>query len=109
MTARLYAYIALAVLVLGAVGAIYAKGRIDAAHKQEVQRLKDDLQKAKDAAEREANARKQDAIIATENAKRKAVLEKQVAEMEAYVDTLEDRDSVCLSTHDVDRLRNLWR
>ncbi|TPI67593.1 hypothetical protein FJ420_01925 [Mesorhizobium sp. B3-1-3] len=57
----------------------------------------------------EQDARQQDAILATEAAKRQVALTTKIDELNQYVDTLQDRDSVCLSGTDTERLRDLWK
>lgn len=108
MPGKLYIYGAIALLLLAGIGTIYAKGRMDAAHKAEVEELKGSLKHAIETADRERKARLADAILATENAKRKAALETKIGELDAYVESLEDRDRVCLDGRDTERLRDLW-
>jgi hypothetical protein len=95
--------------VLALVGVIYGKGRLDAKHAAETALLKGNLKVAELNLKNEKDARQGDAILATEAAKRQAALTHKIDELDAYVDTLQDRDSVCLSGTDTERLRDLWK
>lgn len=106
---RIYGYLAGLVALLAIVGVIYGKGQLDARHAVELGRLKADLRTAELVLKAEQDARKQDAILATEAAKRQASLNTKIDELNAYVDTLEDADRECLSGPDVERLRDLWK
>lgn len=108
MTAKLYGWIASIVVLLLIVGAIYAKGRLDASHAAETANLKRDLETAMRVAYIEKRARQQDSIKAAEDAKRQAALQTKIGELNDYVDTLEDRNRECLSSTDTQRVRDLW-
>lgn len=88
---------------------IYGKGRLDAKHAAETALLKGNLKVAEMNLKNEQDARTQDAILATEAANRRAALTNKIDELNQYVDTLQDRDSVCLSGTDTERLRDLWK
>lgn len=104
-TAKLYAYLLLTALFLAGAGGLYLKGRMDSRHAAEVSDLKQELAEANEAAERERSARLQDAIMATEQAKREAAFDLQT---EKVTNELTDRDRECLSGADIDSLRSLW-
>lgn len=88
---------------------IYGKGRLDAKHASEMALLQGNLRIAEMNLKNEQDARQQDAILATEAAKRQVALNTKIDELNQYVDTLQDRDSVCLSGTDTERLRDLWK
>ena len=88
---------------------IYGKGRLDAKHASEMAILQGNLRVAEMNLKNEQDARQQDAILATEAAKRQAAMSTKIDELNAYVDTLEDANRECLSGADVERLRNLWK
>lgn len=108
LISKLYGWIAGLVAVLAIIGVIYGKGRLDASHAASVASLQNDLKVSQEVVKREHEARTQDAILATEAAKRQTALKIKIDGLESYVDTLEDRDRQCLSGPDVDRLRDLW-
>lgn len=108
ITARLYLWLGAAAIIGAVALGIYGKGRLDAAHKAEVARLELNLRTATQMLELERTARQQDAIVAAENARRKAALQQTIKELDDYVASLEDRDRECLSGADIERLRNLW-
>jgi hypothetical protein len=95
--------------VLALVGVIYGKGRLDQKHAAETALLKGNLKVAELNLKNEKDARLSDAILATEAAKRQVALTTKIDELNQYVDTLQDRDSVCLSGTDTERLRDLWK
>ncbi|PLP55543.1 hypothetical protein CYK37_30090 [Mesorhizobium loti] len=109
LTPRIYGYLAGLVVILTIIGVVYGKGRLDAAHKAELRATQIELSAAVKVIEGERKARQQDAIRATEAAKRQASLNTKIDELNAYVDTLEDADRECLSGPDVERLRDLWK
>lgn len=88
---------------------IYGKGRLDSKHAAEMALLQGNLRVAEMNLKNEQDARQQDAILATEAAKHRAALTNKIDELNQYVDTLQDRDSVCLSGTDTERLRDLWK
>ncbi|MDW9532262.1 hypothetical protein [Sinorhizobium meliloti] len=105
---KLYSWLAGLLAILAVVGVIYGKGRVDAKHANEVRQLKENIELAQRIIDVEREARKADAVLATEAAKRQSALKLKITGLESYVETLQDRDSQCLSGPDVDRLRDLW-
>jgi hypothetical protein len=101
-------------LALGAViGAIYAKGRIDAAHVAEIATLKLEIDQ-----EREANRKLKEYIArlekaATEDAEEKAKDDAEITDLKTrlteLVDTASDPDRECFGADDIDRLRGGWK
>lgn len=106
MGLRLYALLAAAVAVLLGIGAIYAKGRLDASHAAEKRALEETIKDLNDAAERERNARRLDTIQAKLDREDADALETKVKELE---DALENADAVCFGAADADRLRDAAR
>ena len=102
------------VLALGAVaGAIYAKGRIDAAHVAEIAALKLELDQ-----EREANRKLKEYIArlekaAKEDAEERAKDDAEITDLKtrltALVETVSDPDRECFGADDIDRLRGGWK
>ncbi|RVP50018.1 hypothetical protein [Sinorhizobium medicae] len=105
---KLYGWLAGLLAILAVIGVVYGKGRLDAKHANEVRQLKENVELAQRIIDVERDARKADAILATEAAKRQSSLKLKITGLESYVETLQDRDSQCLSGPDVDRLRDLW-
>lgn len=110
---RGYLYLAIVLGALGAVGAIYAKGRIDASHAAEMSSIKDTL-----ALERAARIRADNAAIA--DAEKLKTFAAENAALEIYIDELQHeaeavptdpanpKGNVCLGPAGVERLRKLW-
>lgn len=98
----------LAVALAGALGTAYVKGEQHKAAADQVVALKLDLKAAEQAAIKAHQAAAQDALLATAANTKADALEAKTQELNAYVSTLESRDSVCLSGADTDRLRGLW-
>ena len=102
------------VLALGAVvGAIYAKGRIDAAHVAEIAALKLELDQ-----EREANRKLKEYIArlekaAKEDAEERAKDDAEITDLKTrlteLVETVSDPDRECFSADDIDRLLGGWK
>ena len=109
MIPRIYAYLAGLLAIIAVVGVIYGKGRLDARHSAELAAVQSELSTAKGVIQAERAARLQDAILAAEAAKRQAALTTKIDELNDYVDTLQDRDSQCLTGADTERLRDLWQ
>ena len=109
LTSKLYGWLAGFLAILTVVGVIYGKGRLDAAHKAEMETVRQDLAVATETIRVEKEARREDAILATENSKRQAALNLKITGLEDYVETLQDRNRECLSGADADRLRDLWQ
>lgn len=105
---KLKVYLIVAALAAAVAGGIYAKGRIDAAHKAEKARLEQQLEDLAKLLYAEREARRQDYLAAQRDAEAKADLERRIEELDQYVDELEDRDRVCLDDADAERLRKLW-
>ncbi|MER8422481.1 hypothetical protein [Mesorhizobium sp. M0244] len=108
MIPKIYAWIAGAVLLLLIVGGIYAKGRIDSNHAQELAQLTETLELTKSTLATEKVARQADTILATEAAKRQNALKLKIGNLNDYVETLEVTGAVCLDGTDTERLRDLW-
>jgi hypothetical protein len=98
-----YFYLAVVLGIIASVGAIYAKGRIDASHKAEMTSIKMELAYQEAA----ALAAKQAALADAERAKAFAA---ENAALEIVIDELEIQgsDNQCLGAPSVERLRQLW-
>jgi hypothetical protein len=99
-----YLYLAAFLALLGAIGAIYAKGRIDARHAVELQTLKTQIKVLEEERAREEAARKADAAQAKTDREEADLRELQSQELE---DALTDRDRQCFDAGDADGLRDL--
>ena len=93
---------AIVVALLGTHVTAYYKGRMDYAASAEVRAIKESLKRAKATAEA-------DQKLALNAARQKEQLEKQIDELNSYVQGLEDADRQCLDATDTERLRQLWR
>ena len=100
-----YLYLAAFMALLAAVGAIYAKGRIDARHAVELQTLRTQIKTMEEERAREEAALKMDAIQAKEDREDKAL--EDLANQE-LIDELTDRARVCFDAGDADRLRGTF-
>lgn len=101
--AKGYFYLAIVLGALAAVGAIYAKGRIDANHKAELTSIKMELAYQEAAALVARQAALADAEKAKAFAAEKAALEILIDELE-----VQGSDNQCLGAPSVERLRQLW-
>lgn len=99
---KLVAGAAAVVFLLGTHTSAYLKGRWDYAASAEVTAIKEAVKRAQATAEA-------DRKLALNAARQKEQLEKQIEDLNAYVEGLADRDRQCLDAGDVDRLRQLWR
>jgi hypothetical protein len=100
--------VSLLALSITGVG-LYHKGKAVARQEQQIVSLQTDLNTAKAVIKNEQEARLNDAILATEAAKRQAALSTKIDELNQYVDTLQDADRECLTGADTERLRDLWK
>lgn len=105
---RTYALVAALIALMGAGAALYAKGRVDAAHVAEIADLKDKLRFAEVVNATWKKVAAEDAKRAADAASRAADLNSKIDELNAYIETMEDRDRVCLDEPDTERLRDLW-
>lgn len=105
-------YALIGALILGAVGAIYAKGRLDASHVAEITALKLEIDQ-----EREANRKLKEYIArlekaAKEDAEEKAKDDATIAELKTkftdLIEKLTDPDRECFSPDDIDGLLGVW-
>jgi hypothetical protein len=106
MSIKGYLYLAAVLALLAAVGAIYAKGRIDARHAIELRTLKTQIKVLEDERAREEAARKADAIQAKVDREEAALEDIEIQEL---IDALQDRARVCVDAGDADRLRDVLR
>jgi len=106
---RLYLYGALIAAALAFAGVIYAKGRIDAAHKAELAAQAEQLASLTAAIERERALREADAIRAKADAAKRVELESLLMELDDHAENSESGGAVCLDPADTERLLKLWR
>lgn len=105
-------YALVGTLILGAVGAVYGKGRIDQWHKDEITALKIELDQ-----EREANRLLAEYIArleraAKEDAEEKAKDDAEITDLKTkltdLVGAISDPDRECFSADDIDGLLGVW-
>jgi hypothetical protein len=104
MSIKGYLYLAAVLALLAAVGAIYAKGRLDARHAIELRTLKTQIKVLEDERAREERARKADAIQAKVDREEAALEDIEIQEL---IDALQDRARVCVDAGDADRMRDV--
>lgn len=102
--AKGYLLLALVLIAIAVAGGIYAKGRLDATHKAQMDALEATISAIKEAAEAERLARLADNAQAMEDA---AALDALEAANKELLDALSAPDTVCLPPADADRLRKL--
>lgn len=107
MIPRIYAYLAGVLVVLAVVGAIYAKGRLDAGHAAQLADLQKRITQLQATAEQERKARVLDTIQAKLDADDMADLAKRITELNDYAESL--GAAACFDDTDTERLRTLWR
>lgn len=108
--AAIKGYLALAVILLLLAGGtgLYFKGRIDKGYAAQLASLQQDITKLTAQRDAERAARTMDALQAKLDADAMATLVGNITELNEYANGLKDRDAVCLSGPDTDRLRSLW-
>lgn len=101
---------ALAVLVtiLVILAGVYLSGKKEAREEFQTVILQENVDTMKRVFEKERAVRLQDIVLAEASKDRLAQLSLKINELNTYVETLEDRNAVCLSDNDTDRLRLLW-
>lgn len=95
--------------LIGTGTALYQKGKAAARQVALIARLQEENDFLLDQARRFAKSLEDHAARAREDAEHIAELNDRITSLDEYVETLEDRDRVCLSGPDVDRLRDLWK
>ncbi len=105
-------YLLAGTLILGAIGAIYAKGSIDRKHRDEITALKLDLEQERETSRkltqyiaRLEEAAKEDA---EEKAKDDATITDLKTKLTEFVETVSDPDRECFSGSDIDGLLAIW-
>ena len=105
-------YLLAGTLILGAIGAIYAKGSIDRKHRDEITALKLELEQERETTRkltqyiaRLEKAAKEDA---EEKAKNDATITDLKTKLTQFVETVPDPDRECLSGSDIDGLLAIW-
>jgi hypothetical protein len=106
-------YLLAGTLVLGAIGAIYAKGSIDRKHRDEITALRLELEQERETSRkltqyiaRLERAAKEDA---EEKAKNDATITDLKTKLTEFVETVSDPDHECFSGSDIDGLLGIWR
>lgn len=95
--------------LIGSGFALYQKGKAAAELEHRLQRQTELSAFYREQAIRFAAALKEHGERARADAERISDLNERIASLDEYVDALEDRDNVCLSGPDVERLRDLWK
>jgi hypothetical protein len=105
-------YLLAGTLVLGAIGAIYAKGSIDRKHRDEITALKLELEQERQTSRtltqyiaRLERAAQEDA---EEKAKNDATITGLKTKLTEFVETVSDADHECFSGSDIDGLLGIW-
>jgi uncharacterized protein HemX len=105
-------YLLAGTLILGAIGAIYAKGSIDRKHRDEITALKLELEQEREISRkltqyiaRLEKAAKEDA---EEKAKDDATITELKTKLTEFVETVSDPDHECFSGSDIDGLLAIW-
>ncbi|WP_208179803.1 hypothetical protein J4T85_007850 [Sinorhizobium medicae] len=88
---------------------IYGKGRLDAKHAAEVDKLNSYIATVETLIATEREAREADAALASAQAVRLRELSAKSDAIQEYADALEDARRECLNGADSDRLRDLWK
>lgn len=105
---KLVALILTLLALFGSGVLIYQKGKAQARLEHQVETLTKRRDFWKEWAETSAEALAKHTERAQEDASKIASLTDRITDLNEYVETLEDRDRVCLSDPDVERLRDLW-
>jgi hypothetical protein len=100
-----YLYLAAALLILCGVGAVYAKGQIDARHAVEVAALKKTVATMQAQAKADAEAARLDTIQAKQDADDLAAAAQLTQDLQ---DKLNAPTAPCFDDHDAGLVRDLW-
>lgn len=88
---------------------LYFKGKAVARAEAQVATLEETVDALETRMKTERYARSMDALKARAADERMRRLNKEISNLQEYVDALEDADRVCLSDNDTERLRFLWK
>lgn len=106
-------YAVIGALIVGAIGAVYAKGWIDAAHMAEITALKIELDQERDInrklTEYIARLEKAAKEDAEEKAKDDATIIELQTKLAEFVESVSNPDRECFSADDIDGLLGVWR
>lgn len=95
--------------LIGSGLTLYQKGKVQARLEGQVERLTRLNEFYREQAVRFSNALEEHGKRTKADAEKISNLNDRITSLDEYVETLEDRDSVCLSGPDVERMRDLWK
>ena len=105
-------YALVGTLILGAVGTIYAKGRIDQSHKDQITALELQLDQERENGRRLAEYIARLRKAAQDDAEQKAKDDETISDLKTkltdFIDTVPDPDRECFTESDIDGLLGIW-